>query len=356
MTRRSFNGFSGTGLGIRESSLTQLPNVDPSHPLGQAKINTSFNVLSGNVFIADHLKPIEDLGFQFNVGMVYNSGAHSTDELWRLNLTQKISSVSGGAGKPGSEITLTEEDGSEIIFKFDEQKNQYIAIGKVNGKHILTGEADGTWTCCCPATGLTTTFTAAGMQTKLIDRQRRQCTFHYNESGQLDELSLPSGAILSISRDNHQTKLSYKPQDEVSKDLITYQFDSSGRLDTTTVPLDDNNHYLIQYAYEGDSNRVQSVQQSDGSALHFSYASIDGAYFLKTLQEGEGNPYTIDYEVDKTTLTDPLGCATHYVTQQSLLMQLIRPFDQAHSDTLTFDYDEHKQLKTTNYSSGVDER
>ncbi len=62
--QRFFSGVVGGDLGIKRTSRGLLGDVDPSQPLGQAGIQTTFNASNGNLFVQDHTIPIESRGFR----------------------------------------------------------------------------------------------------------------------------------------------------------------------------------------------------------------------------------------------------------------------------------------------------
>ncbi|HYD36587.1 MAG TPA: hypothetical protein VEA60_03180, partial [Allosphingosinicella sp.] len=102
-----------------------------------------------------------------------------------------------------------------------------------------------------------------------------------------------------------------------------YGYDSLNRLTTVTVDLSPENRniadgriYVTTYTYDGTSNRVQSITQTDGSKVEFGYA-LDGSTYRVTsvkqwLDAVAFRSTTLSYDTASrvTTITDPSGAQT----------------------------------------------
>ncbi|WP_338638622.1 LysM peptidoglycan-binding domain-containing protein [Burkholderia pyrrocinia] len=78
----------------------------------------------------------------------------------------------------------------------------------------------------------------------------------------------------------------------------------------------DGKVFTTTYRYDGDSERVASITQSDGAEVGFTYAILGGEYRVTSIgQRADGGVARVtrlayDLDARRTTITDPLGAAT----------------------------------------------
>ena len=85
----------------------------------------------------------------------------------------------------------------------------------------------------------------------------------------------------------------------VTSTLVRYAYDPLNRLTEVSIDLSaedgsvaDGHQYLTRYTYDGDSRRVASVSQSDGSSVSFTY---DARGRVTHVVDGEGQATTYEY-------------------------------------------------------------
>ena len=76
--------------------------------------------------------------------------------------------------------------------------------------------------------------------------------------------------------------------------------------------MSDGKTYVTTYTYDGDSTRIASITNGDGTRVQITYELMGADYKVTTLTDGENKQTTFDYSVpNQTTLTDPLGAGDH---------------------------------------------
>ncbi len=298
--------------------------------------------------------------------MVYNSQAYQENSAWRFTLTKKIDTVA-----PGISVSVTEEDGSVTIFRYDPNEKVYVATGLAEGRETLKQNPDNTWTLESPGTGITTEFASTREQIKTTDRLGRSCNFHYETQNdtekQLTQIDLPSEEgtkrTIEFTRGNNTITVSCREGNK-TQTLSTYTFNEQQRLTQTSVPLNKDQTYEINYHYDEASNCLKRIEQTDGTALDFTYQDDDDVYLLDSIKAGGEGAYRIEYELDSgsTTVTDPRGGKTEYyfdeVTDAEgvdnfLLHRITHSVSDSEQEALDFGYTSENLLQEKKYSSGV---
>ena len=104
-----------------------------------------------------------------------------------------------------------------------------------------------------------------------------------------------------------------------AENTTKYEYDYLNRL--TKVTLDPGtttngvaNKYETIYTYDGDSTRVASISQTDGSVQSFTYVQVGDQFKIATMTDTQGNVTTINYDpaFGRTDVIDPMGYLTSY--------------------------------------------
>src|SRR6185437_874337 len=173
--------------------------------------------------------------------------------------------------------------------------------------------------------------------------------FGYNTSNQLISLSVqevPPGQTAAVTR---QT--------------VTYGYDSQGRLATVTTTLASDTDsstasYTTTYGYDGTSDRVASVTQSDGTVVSYAYTEdAAGVYQVTGVTTGSGaaaQSLTLSYGTGSTTVTDGLGNVTTYQYDAAgHLTAVVAPASNGKSPTTTYTYDSQGNVLTMTDPDGA---
>ena len=67
---------------------------------------------------------------------------------------------------------------------------------------------------------------------------------------------------------------------------MQYQFDEKHNLQKTTIPINADENYEINYAYAASSGLLENIVQSDKTEVSFAYDKEGDTYKLSELTDG----------------------------------------------------------------------
>ncbi|MDK2127132.1 hypothetical protein, partial [Parachitinimonas caeni] len=116
---------------------------------------------------------------------------------------------------------------------------------------------------------------------------------------------------------------------------------------TVDLSPDDNSTadgkvYQTTYRYDGSSNRLAGIDQTDGSKLSFTYLQVNGEYRLETVTDGLNRVTRFAYDTSTrtTTVFDAYNYATRYrYDTEGRLLSVSAPSTAAGVQSVTFQYD-----------------
>lgn len=290
---------SGNGLGLNLVSASTLGGG----VLGNAKLGGSgerayVNSATGNLVLQDRDDLIAGHGFDIATVRTYNSqGAlDAANGNWHIGFYRSIVNFTGTLNQNGSTVTRVDSDGSSAVYNWDYTRSAYVTAAGEGNFDILTfaGSPDR-WTWTDGSTGVTETydwFNGRGRLAVQADRSGNQITYSYvgdqlsevaNQDGEKTVLDYTNGKLASV----HSVDKAGLPHTRVR-----YAYDDHGRLASVTVDLtpDDNSIadgkvYITNYSYDGDSQRIASIAQTDGTLLRFDYTEFKGAWRVSKLRQ-----------------------------------------------------------------------
>lgn len=335
-----FYSITGLGSGFSYSSYNQLSNTPNAVSLGQAKLASYVNLLTGNLVISDHVIKISEANGVLNLGFTYNSQTASATEAWQFTLKRLTKTPDGQSA------ILREEDGHLTEYNITADSN-YSAPGLNDGTpYLIPDPVSQGWQWCHPKTGDVEYYDSNGCLVKREDALGRTNTYIYDENGNLQTITGPSGASYKISRAADTIGL-YLVNNGNESLLQHYSLDNQGKIETTQLP----GGYKIQYEYYPD-NTLKSITQDDGTAVSFTYENGQ----VVSWQQGE----TILYDFTYPSLSNPDiaiiqdGCKNQTLVMMDpatgLTQQISKQtgFDQegAEIDTTSYQYNQQNQLQT----------
>jgi YD repeat-containing protein len=330
--------FTGLGSGFERGSAAQLGSAGllGSGAFGRSGEQLSLNAATGNFLISQRDDFLAGQGIDSSIVRTYNSLGDLSDDNhdnWRQS-TQRHVYGSDPINTAGSTIHRVSADGSDITYSYQTRTvaggssvTAYWAADGSGAFDKLT-YASSTWTWTDGDSQYTETYEAAGTNDWRIkyaaDNSGNALTFSYNSNGTLDKVSTANGEYEQYSWSSGnitQIVTGYTDFDTSTATTLTrtrYGYDSSNRLTSVTVDKtpDDNSvsdgaTYVTTYTYDGTSNRVATIAETDGSAISITYDGSGRITGLsQTVASGVTRATSIVYNSGYTTVTDQLGQVT----------------------------------------------
>ena len=362
---------SGNSIGLNLSSLATLGQrgVIGNSASGRNGEQVYVNIATGNLVVQDRDDRLVGVGGATSALRTYNSQGQFTDDNgdnWWNGLDTKLQ-LNGTALTAGSSVVRTDRDGSTATYQYDAGRGLYVSTDGAGAYDTLaydSGTGNYTWTD--GDTQRTEVYDATGRIVTSTDPQGRTLTYTWGSRG-----------VTSVSNsDGESIQLDYDANGNVSRvrsmvlvngtlkalSAVSYGYDTSNRLSTVTVDLTpddgsiaDGNIYQTTYTYDGTSNRIATIAQTDGSSLFFTYVNVGGQYRIASVTDGLGQTTSYSYDVanGQTAVTDPLGAITIYYYDAG--GQLVRVMEPSHSAgvrrIISFTYNANGDL-TRAFSAG----
>ncbi|GAU06915.1 Rhs family protein [Burkholderia stabilis] len=311
---------------------------------GQTGEQVYVNAANGNLMLQDRDQLLLGQGINGAVYRAYNSLGQLN---WREGASRTVGGLTGTVNEAGSTITLTDWDGSQTTFAYDAARNLYVStagVGANVGDALKPGPAEVTttgpratlrfdastnsWAWTDGNRHVTETYDAAqgGRLVSSRDVDGNTVKYGYNAAGQLAQITTAGGDVTYLDYDAagrlSALRSVYQQANgqSATETTVRYAYDAQGRLSQVVTDLSpednsiaDGNEFTTTYTYDGTSNRIASIGQTDGSRVEFTYALIDGEYRVATIAQAADNGTVrvtkLQYDLAKreTTVTDPLG-------------------------------------------------
>lgn len=367
---------AGNGLGVSNTSLRQLgQGLGGPAGIGQGGVDQYLNAATGNLVLQSADEGLVFDGLPLEVLRTYNSqGQLSGSQDWLSGFSRSVGGLTGKVNHRGSKVVRTADDGSTVRYDYDTSLGRYVSNGQNGPLDTLSWDAaSSTWTWTDAAHSQQETYNAAGQLTALSDtRTGARYGFSYSGS-QLSQITAADGDTLLFGYDTSNRLISLSIQAippgqtaAVTRQQVGYGYDAQGRLSTVTTTLASDTDptgtgYTTRYTYDGSSDRVASVVQSDGTVASYSYAAdANGVYRVATVTTGTGaaaQTLTLGYDLANslTTVTDTLGRTWSYAYGRAgRLLQATLPAVDGVTPTTTYQYDANGNLlQATDADGGV---
>ncbi|MGC1551131.1 MAG: hypothetical protein WA777_21615, partial [Rhodanobacter sp.] len=366
--------ISGNGLGLGNTSLTQLGQTQGGQAaLGQAPANQYLNTATGNLILQNADEGLLFDGLSLNVLRTYNSlGQLNGNDGWSYGFTRNVGGLTGTLNTAGSTITRTADDGSSVVYTYNASTGVYDSTAQSGAVDTLSYNATNTsWTWTDSADQQQETYNATGQLTTLSNLSSgASYSFSYTNN-QLSQITAGDGDTLLFGYNTSNQLISLSIQDvppgqtaAVTRQQVSYSYDTQGRLSTVTTTLASDTDssttasYTTSYTYQGTTDLVASVTQSDGTTVSYSYTeNAQGVYQVTGITTGTGaaaQSLTLSYGTNSTTVTNALGNATTYQTNAAgELTAVIAPSVNGASPTTSYSYDANGNLLTRTDPDGA---
>ena len=370
--------FTGAGAGFQRSSANILGGSGQlgSSLLGRGNESVSVNAATGNLLISQQDEFLVGLGPDVGISRTYNSLQDVADgdngDHWQQSTTERLFGLTGTLDTAGSTISRLSGDGSVIVYSWNASAGAYVTTDGAGAFDKLT-EAGGVWTWTDGSTQTTETYQDDGSGTTWritarTDTDGNALTYSYNGS-KLDKVTTADGGWTQyIWSGNNITQVVTGYTDlatSTPKTLtrVRYAYDGSNRLVSVTTDLspEDNSvadgaTYVTSYNYDGASNRVASISQSDGSLLAIAY---DGSGRVQTLTQTVASGVTrvtsFSYGANYTQVTGPDNQVTRLdYDNADQLTQITAPpaTSGATAQTVQFAYDAQGNVTSVTDGNG----
>jgi|GEM_PF-3010443 len=320
---------SGNSVGLSNTSAGTLGQngIFGQATNGTAKDAAYVNIATGNLSLQDRDDFIASNGIDVAFARTYNSQALLNSGFgagWQFSQRKQISGLTGTVNTAGSTVNRVDADGAVSLYTYDAARAAYVCTDGGGAYQTLiysSGAAQWTWRADHnDLQGVYELYAGAtGLMVKAGDQLGVRLTLLYSgtqlvrmQDARLDiiEFGYTAGQLSKITVS--LAELSDK------QTRVTYLYDTSNRLKSVTTDLTpddstDSVSYVVGYTYLGTTSLVETVTQSDGSSLTFSYVNAGGKDKVASVTDALGRKTIFDYTVaSQTTVTDHLGYKTVY--------------------------------------------
>jgi YD repeat-containing protein len=349
---------SGNSLGLNLTSLGTLGNrgVFGNADLGRSSDQAYVNVVNGNLVFRTVDDQLAGHGSLFGSVRTYNSQGSLGGSPWSVGAALKSVRLVGQLNAAGSTMVRVDEDGSEQIYKYDATRALYVSSDGAGAYDTLSKDAaSGQYVWTDGASGLVEKYegSGAGRLLNSVDSSGNTVTYTYGANGKLSQVTDASGGITYYDyTGNNLTQIrtaSVENGAQVIQTRVRYGYDSLNRLTSVAVDLTPKDNAIADgkvfqtfYTYDGTSNRLANVSQTDGSQQSFTYVQ-DGANFrVATVTDALGRVtrYAYDTANRKTSVTDALGAVTVFENDTAgRLTKVTAPAVNGVSQVTSYAYD-----------------
>ncbi|GKS87303.1 hypothetical protein AVMA1855_24145 [Acidovorax sp. SUPP1855] len=323
--------ISGNSLGLSAGSSSTLGErgVFGNSAQGRSGEQAFVNLANGNLVLQRRDDFLASRGQGLEVLRTYNSNGLLNDDNadnWSIGIYNRPLQLSGTLNAAGSVFTRTASDGAQSAYTFEAARGLYVGTDGAGAYDTLQWDADhGQYVWIDGSTGTQERYQgdAGARLLSRTDASGNTTTYRYGSDGLLASVTDASGETTQYDYSGHNlSQVRVTAQDGTTNTTrVRYSYDSQNRLSVVTVDLSpgdndiaDGKVYQTTYTYDGDSRRVTSLAQSDGTRLEVSYALVDGDYRVASVRDALGltTRYTYETATRTTTVTDPMNVSSRY--------------------------------------------
>ena len=286
--------ISGENLGLYNGLLGQFGAVGNDEWVGRNGQSDRIyvNTTTGNLVIQRRDEYLTSQGLDQALVRTYNSLGLYDDtngDNWRLNVYQRLYGLVGTVNTAGSSITKVYGDGTEAVFTYDESRGLYVSTAGDRAHDTLTFDSQSaTWMWSDGNPEIEERYNSEGRLVQKSDADGNILSYTYT-GDLITEISDASGQVTYFDYSGtNLTQIRTVSQGQ-EQSRVRYSYDTQNRLSQVTVDLtpqdnliDDGEVYVTTYTYDGDSKRVASITNTDGTAVSFTY---DASGRLQTLNQ-----------------------------------------------------------------------
>ncbi|WP_298334529.1 LysM peptidoglycan-binding domain-containing protein [uncultured Erythrobacter sp.] len=329
--------FTGLGSGLERGSSNILGGAGQigGGTLGRAGENVSVNAATGNLVINRRDEFLTGRGLDIAVSRTYNSLAELHDgdngDQWQQSTTRKVFGLTGSQNANGSTIKRQGADGSSITYSWNSSYGAYVSTDG-SGAYDTLKKVGSQWVWTDGTTQVSETYSAYGTNSWRIvnqkDSDNNTLTFTYS-GAKLSKVTTANGEFSQYHwSGNNITKIVTSAGSTLTRTY--YYYDGQNRLTRVATDLTEKNNslgsdrYEVNYSYVGNSKRIATISQTDGSSLALVY---DGSgritRLTQTVAGGDTRVTQLAYNSGSTTVTHPDGTTNNlYYDAKKQLTQI----------------------------------
>ena len=305
---------SAANLGLTGNSLAALKLTANAAGGGRNNERVVVNIANGNLIMQQQDETLMGRGPDLSVLRTYNSQGVSdfdNNDNWRIGFNRQVNSLIGTVNSAGSTVTRVDADGAALTFSWDATLGAY--VGKEGEGSYDTLRYDGAnWTWTDSDHRVSETYDWDGSSGKLLtqsDPDGNTVIHSYNSAGLLSRVQSASGESTWLDYSGlNLTQVRTTLADGSTSTRVRYGYDAANRLASVTLDLSpgdnsiaDGKTYVTTYTYEGSSQCLSTLQQTDGTLLSFG----------EEVQRVDARNNATTYEYDKdgrlTRITRPVA-------------------------------------------------
>jgi YD repeat-containing protein len=315
--------ISGSGLGLFGSSASILGgNAGAGGPqTGRGTDRVYVNAATGNLIVQSQDELLASLGLDVALVRTYNSQGLLDDDNadnWRLGIQQRVHTVTGTLNTANSTVTKVFGDGRAVLYTYSVALGRYVST-EGDGAHDTLANSAGTWTWTDGSGRDTETYDSTGRLLSSRDADNNIVSYVYDANGRVREIRDASLQVTHLDyTGSNLTAIRVVSQGQ-TQTLTQYAYDGQNRLINVRVDLTpgdnsitDNVVYTTTYAYEGTTQRLASITQTDGTVVSFTYEQVGGVYRVKTYSTGTSGPISLAANTNALTTMEPGFVSTPY--------------------------------------------
>jgi YD repeat-containing protein len=332
---------SGNSLGLSLTSLATLGQrgVAGSATQGRNGEAVYVNTATGNLVLQDRDDYLVSHGLSAAALRTYNSQGLLSDDNgdnWSTGVFAQQLQLNGTRNTAGSTLTRTDRDGAQAVYTYNADTGSYVSTEGVGAFDSITYDsANSVYVWSDGGSGLQERYESAttGRLLSSTDPSGNSLTYIYT-GNLLTQVTDASGEQLCFDYSgNNLTQVRTVTAGNVTTIRTRYDYDTSNRLWHVTTDLtpednsvSDGKTYVTTYTYDGTSNRVETVSQTDGASLSFGYTQIDGSWKVTSVVDALGHATTFNYAGAVTRVTDALNAETRFTKDsEGRLLQIEAP-------------------------------
>ena len=322
---------TGQGAGLERSSASVLGERGQigSAVMGRGGDRVYVNAATGNLIIQRRDEFLVGKGPDTAYAQTYDSSG-APQYAWLQSVYRILSNLTGTVNTAGSTISRSDGDGHNSLYTYDSARGLYVTT-EGGGAHDELRYAGGAWTWTDGDSRMTETYTTLSgvpglhFVSSLADADGNTQTFSWYSNGTIQRITNVNGEYAEFTQTNGLTTqiTTYSAGGVATLTRMRYTWDGQRRLTSVSVDLSPNDHsvadlktYTTSYSYDGNSSRITSILQTDGSRLDIAYTQTANEYRVTRLTQTVADGVTrvtglyYDLSARTTTIVDALGAAT----------------------------------------------